>query len=43
MNPSTHFTIKQWSESDRPREKLLKQGARALSSAELVAILIGRG
>jgi DNA repair protein RadC len=43
MNPFPHFTIKQWSESDRPREKLLKQGARALSSAELLAILIGSG
>jgi len=35
--------IKQWSEQDRPREKLLASGRRALSDAELVAILIGSG
>ncbi|MFN4280650.1 RadC family protein [Thermosynechococcus sp.] len=28
---------------DRPREKLLSQGARSLSSAELLAILLGTG
>lgn len=28
---------------DRPREKLLKKGARSLSDAELIAILIGSG
>lgn len=28
---------------DRPREKLLSQGARYLSSAELLAILLGTG
>lgn len=30
-------------EDDRPREKLLKNGSRHLSNAELVAILIGSG
>ena len=35
--------IKQWPESDRPREKLVKNGAVALSDSELVAILIGSG
>lgn len=35
--------IKQWPESDRPREKLVKNGASALSDSELVAILIGSG
>lgn len=35
--------IREWSEADRPREKLLKQGRRALSDAELMAILIGSG
>ena len=43
MNLPTHFSIKQWSENDRPREKLLTQGARKLSNAELLAILIGSG
>jgi DNA repair protein RadC len=37
------FTIKQWNEDDRPREKLLKKGKIALSDAELIAILIGSG
>jgi len=35
--------INQWSEEDRPREKLGRLGAGALSSAELLAILIGSG
>jgi DNA repair protein RadC len=37
------FSIKQWSEDDRPREKLLQKGKVALSDAELLAILIGSG
>lgn len=37
------ISIKEWAESDRPREKLLEQGRRALSDAELLAILIGSG
>lgn len=39
----SHVTIKDWSENDRPREKLLAQGSQALSNAELLAILIGSG
>lgn len=39
----TSFSIKHWSEDDRPREKLLNKGRAALSDAELVAILIGSG
>ena len=35
--------IHHWSEDDRPRKKLLTQGAQALSNAELLAILIGSG
>ncbi len=38
-----HLTIKGWAMADRPREKLLMQGRRALSDAELLAILIGSG
>jgi DNA repair protein RadC len=38
-----HFTIKNWSEDDRPREKLLAKGKEALSDAELIAILLGSG
>jgi len=37
------ITIKLWAEEDRPREKLSLQGRRALSDAELIAILIGSG
>lgn len=37
------ITIKSWAEEDRPREKLLSQGRRSLSDAELIAILIGSG
>ncbi|MGC6429552.1 MAG: RadC family protein [Jejuia sp.] len=37
------FSIKNWSQDDQPREKLLFKGKSALSDAELVAILIGSG
>ena len=37
------FSIKNWSQDDQPREKLLNKGKAALSDAELVAILIGSG
>jgi DNA repair protein RadC len=37
------FSIKQWNEDDRPREKMLLKGRQALSDAELIAILIGSG
>ena len=40
---STHFPITNWSEDDRPREKLMLKGKSALSDAELIAILIGCG
>ena len=36
-------SIRNWSEDDRPREKLMKNGAQKLSKAELIAILIGSG
>lgn len=38
-----NFSIKNWAEDDRPREKLLQKGSAALSDAELIAILIGSG
>ena len=37
------FSIKEWAEEDRPREKLEAKGAEALTKAELLAILIGSG
>src|SRR5437588_789027 len=36
-------TIHQIPEADRPREKLLRKGARALSDQELLAVLLGKG
>ena len=38
-----NFSIKNWAEEDKPREKLMLKGKDALSDAELVAILIGSG
>jgi len=35
--------IKNWPKDDRPREKLLKKGAQALSNSELLAILLRTG
>lgn len=37
------LSIPEWSKDDRPRERLLARGVRALSDAELVAILIRSG
>ena len=37
------FSIKKWSENDRPREKLIAKGKNSLTDAELIAILIGSG
>jgi len=42
-NYEAKISIKSWAEEDRPREKLLAQGRRVLSDAELIAILIGSG
>ena len=35
--------IKLWAEADRPREKMMLNGRRHLTDAELIAILIGSG
>ncbi|MDR1652800.1 MAG: DNA repair protein RadC [Prevotellaceae bacterium] len=40
---SKRLTIRDWAEDDRPREKMLRKSAFALSDAELLAILIGSG
>ena len=40
---STYFSIKHWSNDDKPREKLVHKGKSVLSDAELIAILIGSG
>ncbi|MEO0527702.1 MAG: DNA repair protein RadC [Bacteroidota bacterium] len=39
----TNFSIKHWSDDDKPREKLVQKGRMVLSDAELIAILIGSG
>ena len=39
----TSFSIKHWSDDDKPREKLMHKGRSVLSDAELIAILIGSG
>lgn len=36
-------TIGEMHESDRPREKLIRKGAAALSDQELLAVLLGKG
>lgn len=38
----TH-SIKTWNEEERPREKLMLQGAASLTDTELLAILLGSG
>lgn len=40
---SNSLPIKNWSDDDKPREKLLIKGRSVLSDAELIAILIGSG
>ncbi|WP_405380574.1 DNA repair protein RadC [Maribacter sp. LLG6340-A2] len=40
---ATSFSIKNWSDDDKPREKLVQKGRSVLSDAELIAILIGSG
>lgn len=43
QNQPTSFSIKNWSDNDKPREKLVQKGKSVLSDAELIAILIGSG
>lgn len=43
MENAPKLNINQWAEEDRPREKMMRLGAQALSNAELLAILIGSG
>jgi DNA repair protein RadC len=43
MSYISKLPIKQWSEDDRPREKLIMKGKVVLSNAELLAVLISSG
>ncbi|MEL7362229.1 MAG: DNA repair protein RadC [Bacteroidota bacterium] len=38
-----HVPIREWSEDERPREKLMQRGAAALSDAELIGLIFGNG
>ena len=40
---ASYISVKDWALEDRPREKLMLNGALALSDSELLAILIGAG
>ena len=40
---SNHYSIQQLPEAERPRERFLKHGAEAISSSELIAIILGSG
>ena len=37
------LSIKEWAQDDRPREKMLRLGATALSDSELLALILGSG
>lgn len=43
MDEAIHRTIKDLAQEDRPREKLLRNGAGTLTPSELLAILLGSG
>ncbi len=38
-----HLSIKHWPEQERPRERLIQNGAASLSDAELLAIFLRSG
>jgi DNA repair protein RadC len=39
----SHYSIQHLPEEDRPRERLMRSGAESLSTAELIAIILGSG
>jgi len=43
QTPTSYLAISDWAEEDRPRERFLSFGARFLSHAEILAILLGSG
>lgn len=42
-SPLTRYAIRDWPEGERPRERLLAAGARGLTTAELLAIILRTG
>lgn len=43
MEEKKSLTVKEWADEDKPRERLLSQGKKQLSDAELIAILMRTG
>lgn len=43
MVKNQELTLKNWSDEDKPRERLLATGKKNMSTAELIAILLGSG
>jgi DNA repair protein RadC len=43
VNKDSSFTVRDLPRPERPRERLQKFGAEALSAQELLALVIGRG
>ena len=43
MRPESKLAICRWSEEDRPRIKMQRQGAQSLTNAELLSIIVGSG
>ncbi|RXQ94979.1 DNA repair protein RadC [Ancylomarina salipaludis] len=43
MSEYKNLSIKNWALEDRPREKMMYNGTKSLSTAELLAIIIGSG
>lgn len=43
MKENTNFTLKHWADEDKPREKMIANGKKSLTNAELIAILLGSG
>ena len=43
MSEKKNLSVKEWDEADQPREKLIANGKKQLSNAELIAILLRTG
>lgn len=43
MNSKKSFTVKDWADADKPREKLLANGKKQMTNTELIAILLRSG
>jgi len=43
LSKSDFLSIKNWSDDDKPREKLIEKGKQSLSNSELLAILLSTG